>query len=146
MIGSGECFAPDRSLRPPRPCPDVIRSAKSSVSSQSTLLQSAISGHGLKPLNERQVAAGGAPLPGKQAQTERIENAILTEQHVSPVLIKNSAETSFRSAQFRRRSWPVRKRACVGRSRRIVRNETCESLEQFSEMKAAPWSGAASPL
>jgi hypothetical protein len=133
MIRPGEYFAPDRSLRPPRSCPDFIPDAKSSVSSQSTLL---ISRHGFKSLNERQVAAGRTRLAGEQAQSARIENAILTEQHVSPVLIKNSAETSFRNAcsLFRRRS---RREMCSrGEVQEIVRDGPYECVAELSELKA----------
>lgn len=135
MIRPGEYLAHDRSLRASLPCP-VGPDAKSSVNSQSTLLQSAIFGHGIKPLNERQVAAGGTRLPGEQAQTARIETAILTEQHVSPVLINNSVETSFRNTccRFRRRS---RREMCSrGEVQEIVRDGPYECVAELSEMKA----------
>jgi hypothetical protein len=93
MTRPRQYFAPDRSLRPQRRRPDSIPDANGSVSSQSTSLKSAIREHGFKSLNERQVAAVRARLAGKQAQTARIENAILTGEHVSLALSKNSADS-----------------------------------------------------
>jgi hypothetical protein len=143
MIRPGEYFAPDRSLRPPRPCLDFIPDAKSSVSSQSTLLKSAISGHGFKSLNERQLAAGRTRLAGAQAQTARIENAILTVEHVSLALIKKQRRNivSERMLSILEKIAAPFEMRSRGEVQEIVRDESYECAEELSEMKAVRGSG-----
>jgi hypothetical protein len=86
MIRPGEYLAHDRSLRAPSP--------KAKVSRRSTLLQNTISEHGFNFLTGRQATARRMWLAREQTQTARIETALLTREHVSLALIKNSAETS----------------------------------------------------